>query len=235
MAWPVQQRRSSRPCSTKPSMPSHSSAGSRTPAGRAIPQRAVSSDRRGARPRDGPRLTLRLVIDGAGARDDRAVSRDASRAHRGSWRSSRPFNGARRRTGSPVRGDPHVRLRPPRPACPSSKHPRGDLHPLQSARCPPLHLRGPGVELSRVARPSDFQSARRIRTSGKLAGASGHTPSLIRALHVASEPAREPFGRRLRRPVSRCRRTGVCRIATCCRRPVRLFVVVFVVACDVGR
>ena len=39
-----------------------------------------------------------------------------------------------------------MRLRPPRPACPSSKHPRGDLHPLQSARCPPLHLRGPSVD-----------------------------------------------------------------------------------------
>ncbi len=49
-------------------------------------------------------LPLRLVIDGAGAWDGRAVSRDASRAHRGSWRSSPPFDGARRRTGSPVRG-----------------------------------------------------------------------------------------------------------------------------------
>jgi hypothetical protein len=32
---------------------------------------------------------------------------------------------------SRVRGDPRVRLRPPRPAGSSSKHPRGDLHPLQ--------------------------------------------------------------------------------------------------------
>jgi hypothetical protein len=110
------------------------------PAG-AIPRCAVSSDRRGARPRGAPRRTLRLVGDGAGAWDDRAVSRDAPRAHRGSWGSSRPFDGARRRAGSPARGDAHVRLRPPRPACPSSKHPRGDLHPLQSARCPPLQLR----------------------------------------------------------------------------------------------
>ena len=166
MAWPVQPRRSRDPAPrSRPCRRIRARDQGHQPAA-AIPQRAVSSRRRGARPRDALRPILRVVIDGAGARDDRALSRDASRAHRGSSRSSRPFNGSRRRTSSLVPGDPDMRPRPPRPACPSSNHPRGDLHPLRSARCPPRHLRElVGVDSHEWRGRAISRSARMIRIS----------------------------------------------------------------------